>query len=62
MSRWVAVSSVTMLEFGRQVVVSMLIDDRGRLWERVAGDAPVLLGPPPKDSSARSRSKPKPRP
>lgn len=35
-------------EYGKRLVlVTTLIDDRGRLWERVGRDEPVLLGTPP---------------
>lgn len=36
----------------RLVLVTTLIDDQGRLWERVARDPPVLLGHPPEEGNA----------
>lgn len=55
--RWTALSSSLMpdpkiseksAQYGKTfVLVTTLLDDQGRLWERVGKDPPVMLGTPP---------------
>lgn len=51
--RWTALASTTVRDDrpgggGREVVVTQLLDDRGRHWERWGTDDPVMVGTPPK--------------
>lgn len=54
--RWVAVATTSMPDprparkgvRRPHVVVSQLIDDQGRHWERYGDDEPVMLGTPPR--------------
>lgn len=57
--RWVAVATglapnprISPAYNAPSVLVTLLIDDQGRLWQRVGSDAPELLGGPPSDSDA----------
>lgn len=55
--RWVAVATTSTPDprprVKRHVIVSQLIDDRGRHWEKYGDDEPVMLGTPPRANGER---------